>query len=451
MSMRKGYKLVAWEGIGLFVPAHWEIGRHQGDERSGNFRIDDEARVVMQLRWWQAAKPVPFDRQAALHLATRRDKEPQHDWRLQPVSDLPLPTVGRAAAFSCRAAGAAESDILLLWQREDNGRVLMLRIIQENGSPGTAELRVMLGGLRLQGTGEPRDWALHDLAVTVPPEHLLRKDVITAGVIYLRWQRGRHSIGLRRFSAANAVLGKREPALDDVEAWCRRIYADAFYDLKYRVERTTCPRGRPLLRLTGQPRLLAPLEFKWLLPKHRRVPRRIDIIWDPDANKLYCVELLRPRPDLEPALKAFEESLQFTLADAAEAPRPAGRELSGRRAERQRSLMARVQHATGARFRRNEQGNILLTQAVQRPGWLRGLRTLAWLRPGSGQTTKEVELDLIGTLVWDNCDGRRVREIVELVRRTFRISNREAELSVAEFVRVLGSRGLLSVVLEKKA
>jgi hypothetical protein len=52
-------------------------------------------------------------------------------------------------------------------------------------------------------------------------------------------------------------------------------------------------------------------------------------------------------------------------------------------------------------------------------------------------------------MVWEECGReRRVCDIIDQVRARFRISYREAELSVTEFIRALGSRGLLAVTLE---
>jgi hypothetical protein len=63
-----------------------------------------------------------------------------------------------------------------------------------------------------------------------------------------------------------------------------------------------------------------------------------------------------------------------------------------------------------------------------------------------GKTTKKLQLDAMGTSVWDLVDGKRsVRMIVQTFAKTHRLENREAEVSVTSFIRQLGQRGLLGL------
>jgi hypothetical protein len=60
--------------------------------------------------------------------------------------------------------------------------------------------------------------------------------------------------------------------------------------------------------------------------------------------------------------------------------------------------------------------------------------------------TKKVQLDELGTSVWDMINGKSsVRQLVERFARTHRLEAREAEVSVAQFVRELGRRGLIGL------
>ena len=60
--------------------------------------------------------------------------------------------------------------------------------------------------------------------------------------------------------------------------------------------------------------------------------------------------------------------------------------------------------------------------------------------------TKKVQLDALGTSVWDLVDGTRsVRMIIQIFARTHRLENKEAEVSVTSFIRQLGQRGLLGL------
>jgi len=62
------------------------------------------------------------------------------------------------------------------------------------------------------------------------------------------------------------------------------------------------------------------------------------------------------------------------------------------------------------------------------------------------QQTKKLQLDALGTSVWDLVDGSRsVRQIIQIFAETHRLENREAEVSVTRFIRELGQRGLLGL------
>ena len=60
--------------------------------------------------------------------------------------------------------------------------------------------------------------------------------------------------------------------------------------------------------------------------------------------------------------------------------------------------------------------------------------------------TKKLQLDAMGTSVWDLEDGKRsVRMIIRNFAKAHRLENREAEISVTSFLRQLGQRGLIGM------
>jgi hypothetical protein len=59
---------------------------------------------------------------------------------------------------------------------------------------------------------------------------------------------------------------------------------------------------------------------------------------------------------------------------------------------------------------------------------------------------KKLQLDELGTSVWDMINGKfSVRQLVERFARTHRLEAREAEVSVTQFIRELGRRGLIGL------
>ncbi|ACS79816.1 PqqD family protein [Maridesulfovibrio salexigens] len=58
---------------------------------------------------------------------------------------------------------------------------------------------------------------------------------------------------------------------------------------------------------------------------------------------------------------------------------------------------------------------------------------------------KKLELDEMGTLVWDMIDGRNsVRKIAAAFAQKYQVLPREAEVATASFLRDLGKRGLVA-------
>lgn len=59
---------------------------------------------------------------------------------------------------------------------------------------------------------------------------------------------------------------------------------------------------------------------------------------------------------------------------------------------------------------------------------------------------KKLELDALGSSVWDMMDGKRsVRQMVQIFAETHQLENREAEVAVTQFILQLGRRGLVAL------
>lgn len=59
---------------------------------------------------------------------------------------------------------------------------------------------------------------------------------------------------------------------------------------------------------------------------------------------------------------------------------------------------------------------------------------------------KQVELDEMGTFVWERIDGERsVRRIAEEFAKAYEVQPREAELSVTAFIKTIGQRGIIGL------
>lgn len=59
---------------------------------------------------------------------------------------------------------------------------------------------------------------------------------------------------------------------------------------------------------------------------------------------------------------------------------------------------------------------------------------------------KQLELDAMGTFVWQHIDGEHsVRQIAEAFKQFYDVQSREAELSVTAFIKTIGQRGIIGL------
>jgi hypothetical protein len=64
---------------------------------------------------------------------------------------------------------------------------------------------------------------------------------------------------------------------------------------------------------------------------------------------------------------------------------------------------------------------------------------------------RKIVLDEIGSGVWEMCDGKTsVAKMIAHVEETYKVSRREAEISLLHYLKTLGEKGLVGFLLEKK-
>lgn len=94
---------------------------------------------------------------------------------------------------------------------------------------------------------------------------------------------------------------------------------------------------------------------------------------------------------------------------------------------------------------RLDSGEVLLTYPVALRPWMASLVRYVG-GPAENNRTRKLQLDTLGTFVWDLLNGNRsVAQIVQHFSKTHRISFKEAEISVTRFLRDLGRRGLIGM------
>lgn len=90
-----------------------------------------------------------------------------------------------------------------------------------------------------------------------------------------------------------------------------------------------------------------------------------------------------------------------------------------------------------------EEGVIQISVAVRPSLWTKVARRLTRV-----PKYRKIELDEIGTFVWNHCDGRtNVRALIKKLCKRFKLSYREGEVSLTQYLRTLARRNLIGLAV----
>jgi len=114
--------------------------------------------------------------------------------------------------------------------------------------------------------------------------------------------------------------------------------------------------------------------------------------------------------------------------------------------DRQDSLAAKPVLNRLVKLERDEDGNIILQVPRRDTAMARTVARVFGIPP-----YKRVALDELGTFVIELCDGQNtVREMVDKLAKRFKLNHREAEVSLSTFLRTLGRRSIIGLVIERR-
>lgn len=121
------------------------------------------------------------------------------------------------------------------------------------------------------------------------------------------------------------------------------------------------------------------------------------------------------------------------------------RENPGLRISRAEALKSRPVKNSRVVETRLETGEMLLEYPLAVRPWMAAIiRSLG--RPAGNAHTRKLQLDTLGTSVWELLNGKRsVEEIIAKFADIHRIPPREAEIAVTRFLRDLGRRELIGL------
>ena len=106
-------------------------------------------------------------------------------------------------------------------------------------------------------------------------------------------------------------------------------------------------------------------------------------------------------------------------------------------------LRARPHVNRAMKLDRRSDGTALATVPMRKPRYL--VPPLSWILPFSSH--RRVELDAVGAGVLDLCDGKRTVEgVIETFAAERKLTFRESQLAVGQFLRQLAQRGMVAIV-----
>ena len=114
---------------------------------------------------------------------------------------------------------------------------------------------------------------------------------------------------------------------------------------------------------------------------------------------------------------------------------------------RKASLDSTPVHNQALRVERQEDGTIVLYAKQQHKGLGKRLAKLCKIE----DLEKRYSLDELGAFVWDMCDGETtVRTMINRFAEKHRLSRKEAEISMVEYLKSLASKGIIGIVVPEE-
>jgi hypothetical protein len=94
-----------------------------------------------------------------------------------------------------------------------------------------------------------------------------------------------------------------------------------------------------------------------------------------------------------------------------------------------------------------DQGSeVLLSVPPPKGGAVKFLRPILMLP----DKNRQLQLDVMGSHVWRLCDGERtVEDVCNEIRSAYKLSHREAMLSLTTYLKTLGKRGLMAFAVQR--
>jgi len=319
----------SWQGIRLRVPDDWELGRVDGDAKSGYARLDDARMVRAEVEW--RAAPVRGARRPVTDLVDRYIEQLQKKATKTGMAF----TVQRQAKFLRDKRWLEGSEYeAFIWEADyraynlaracpDCHKIVLMRVLAPVGENAESLVNDVLPSIEdhpRESDGGRTFWSVYGMRMLTPVDFVLSEYELKSGHIRLTFQKdgGNQSLRIHRLSMAQMLLRER-----DLEDWYPSFFRKDLRDFIL----TVTPAGARThagLRVHGRPRsrwrqILRPLPL--VNPRPRRYLQ--GAVWHcPEQNRICVVEYLsKKRPEgeddfLEELIDGYVCHAEQTTADA---------------------------------------------------------------------------------------------------------------------------------------
>ncbi len=297
----------SWHGVRLRVPAEWELGRVDGDAKSGYARLDDARMVRAEVEW--RAAPVRGARRPVTDLVDRYIEQLQ---KKADKSGMEF-SVQRQAKFLRDKRWLEGSEYeTFIWEADYRAynlaracpechRIVLMRVLAPVGENAEALVNEVLPSLEdhpREADGGRNLWSVYGMRFLAPTDFELSEYELKSGHIRLTFQKdgGNRTLRIHRLSMAQMLLRDQ-----DLEEWYPSFFRKDLRDFLFTVHPAQIS-SHAGLRVQGGPRsrwrqILRPLPM--VNPRPRRYLQ--GAAWHcPEQNRICVVEhLSKKRPEGE--------------------------------------------------------------------------------------------------------------------------------------------------------
>jgi hypothetical protein len=277
-----------WQGIRLRVPDDWNLGRMEGDHRSGYVRLDDAEVVRAELEWRPAKEP---GREPVTALVDRYVDSLEKKARKAGMAF----TARRRARFLKDRSWLADRECeTFTWEADfraynlalntGSGRIVLLRVLTRLDESPSGLVEAVCRSLDDHSQAADWFWSVYGLEFSMPADFRLETHELKSGHLQLSFEKDKQVCRVQRLSLAQVLLKGVELA-----DWYPFFFKKQLRDMNVEVVAEPV-RGHPGLRVAGRPRsrwrqLLRPLP--WVNPRPRLYMD--SRVWHCEATDKICV------------------------------------------------------------------------------------------------------------------------------------------------------------------